>query len=91
IVSVDSEQLIKEEELKVPVTKEPKKEATKMDSDDASAEVVTVEWAYIYYETRRFIDAPKHTNLIRLCLTSGKCTDTEHHQETLLKKYHIQS
>nr|GEY17661.1 heat shock 70 kDa protein 15-like [Tanacetum cinerariifolium] len=37
IVYVDSEQLIKEEELKVPVTKEPKKEATKMDSDDASA------------------------------------------------------
>nr|GEV03187.1 DNA repair protein RAD50 [Tanacetum cinerariifolium] len=71
IVSLDSEQLIKEEEVKVPVTKEPKKEATKMDSDDASAEVVTVELAYIYYETRCFVDAPKHTGLIRLCLTSG--------------------
>nr|GEV15396.1 Gag-Pol polyprotein [Tanacetum cinerariifolium] len=66
LAEIDPNVLIQEEELKVPVTKESKKEATKMDSDDASAEVVTVEWAYIYYETRCFVDAPMHTGLIRL-------------------------
>ncbi|GJU44080.1 heat shock 70 kDa protein 15-like protein [Tanacetum coccineum] len=39
IVSVDSAQLIEEEEVEVPVTKEPSKEATKMDTDNASADV----------------------------------------------------
>ncbi|GJT95196.1 heat shock 70 kDa protein 15-like protein [Tanacetum coccineum] len=39
IVSVESAQLIEEEEVEVPVTKEPSKEATKMDTDNASADV----------------------------------------------------
>ncbi|GKG58520.1 hypothetical protein Tco_0592299, partial [Tanacetum coccineum] len=33
------DELIEEEEVEVPVTKEPSKEATKMDTDNASADV----------------------------------------------------
>ncbi|XP_024979378.1 heat shock 70 kDa protein 15-like [Cynara cardunculus var. scolymus] len=41
IVSVESAQLIEEEDIDVPVTKEPSKEAAKMDLDKAPADVPT--------------------------------------------------
>ncbi|XP_031265247.1 heat shock 70 kDa protein 14-like [Pistacia vera] len=38
IVSIESATLLEEEEIEVPVTKEPEKEATKMETDDAPAD-----------------------------------------------------
>ncbi|PWA96186.1 heat shock protein 70 family [Artemisia annua] len=63
IFFVDSAQLIEEEEVQVPVTKEPSKEATKMDTDDASA---NVPWANDTTVNMEITDCPVTENGVNM-------------------------